>query len=1413
MASKPTIATAWMKVLPSLEGLQSALVRASKGAVLEPKVRPARDTASIFGNQAKVLGPLFSSTFAKSSAPGFKGALGNILASFKAPFISVGKTSAQGFLGGFSGFIGPQGISGYLKLGATAAGFAVVGRQVENVTKSIINMGDEWAGVIARVKNAVGETGNWNKALKDSTKAANSVGVSMEDLVNQSARLVLLAPETIPDYSTALKFTTLLNKNMIATGASSEEAASAARQITQALGKGIVNGDELNSIMENAPEIVRMLAKHLGVGVGQLKEMGRASKISGKALRDTVLENADRINKEFNAIPMTAKRASTAVKNSFNLAMSQSTVNFSKEIGTAIMSAVNDGHVDALAGSLSKALDHVSGKVGKVITNLIGQLAPVAEQTFSDVNTKPLMDVIDKVLNKLSTISAEELINDFKLLGVVSVIAFSGITHGLETMLRRIPLIGKQLVAVKRGFEAVTGAAFTMGGESVSAFGRMVDKLGDFLIKSSKAPASIAKINKSVEQFRNNLEGMDFSEMPRTFQHALDSVASGSGDVNKHIKNMDDVLQHLSKKSLKQLPEGFDTAFNRLRAQLSTTDTSFAGFGDNVKYQLDRVTKIISTSFKSADKIRIGLSVDPTVDMTSLRKSIGRSVGLLTGIKVPDFLTEPLGAIVASGLNVFNRLNSGIRSISSKMASAFNGKVLQSKAVQVAQEFVTSFIAKLSPIVPAISQKVSKMASAIGQLPGKARGGLKSFGTEFKNTLIDVMDIPPSVQQKFAKFGSFAGNIFSKVGSSAKGRLGNTFGVIGRSVQSVTNKFGGFGNAAMSALGKATSATLKFSGYALKGLGKSISGVGKGIANGIGALGRFSSRIGLTAAASSALTGALGVLFKVDPSQMTNQLQKMTDSAIGQLNKFTKQVPAMATAIAQQAPQMISAFTSVLPQLVTSVGSAVSTVATAISDNMPQLMNAFQIGLQTVFSQIPVLLPKLVEAFVSLFVGLAAALPNLIGSLADAFSATADALIPVLNEQLPKFIQAVADLLAGIGEKLPEMANKIADKLPELFQAISDSLINNLPQLLDGVIKLIEGVIAAFPQILPELITGVITLLNGLIENLPTFITLLVQALPTIIDELSQSLITSLPSLIDGVLQLINALVENLPTIIQVIIDNLPAIITSIVDAIVDNLPLLIEGTVQLILGLAEALPKLITAIIDKLPELLTTIGGSIVDNFPKIVRAFADGFVTLAANLPRLIGVVLRAIPGILSSLGRAFIGLGKEIVSHIGDIPDKIIGVFKGAGTWLKDAGHKILTGLLDGLKSAWKGVTDFVGGIGGWITQHKGPPAYDKIMLVKNGELIMQGLNKGLQNGFPQVQDMITGVNTELSSIGDGISASSNLRGMGKYNGMTAAELGKGRTVVQNFPAKIVRSDDDLYTAYPKMYRVAVNEAMGV
>ena len=1413
MPSGPTIATAWIKVLPSLDGLQAALVRQSKGAVLEPVVRPAKGTSSIFAASANSLANLFSSTFGKTSAPSFKGSMKNILDSLTGDFGATGRKGGELFAGGFSGFIGPSGISGYLKLGAASAGIAVVGRQISSVASAVLSLGDNWAGINARIQNAVGDTGDWHQALRDSEKAASSIGVKFSDIVDQSSRLALLAPETIPDYGTALKFTTLLNENMIATGASTEEAASATRQITQALGKGIVNGDELNSIMENAPEIARMLAKHLGVGVGQLKEMGKAGKITGADLRDAVLENADRINEEFNKMPMTTKRAITAIANSFELEMSGAAVNATTTIGNSLKRLVTEGYLADVAKGLSTALDSIVPHVGKVVDNLITQIGPHLSQSFADVNLQPFIDKINHVLDVLSSLSFSDMLNDLKIIGVVGGIAFSGVLGGVDRMLGRIPFVGKALVGMKRTLVNVGAAATTMGGEAVSAIGHVIDKAGKAVGSLGNITLGFSKTKKAVGEFAMSLEGMDFTALPKTFNNALDRVIKGTGNAEDNVEQLGLAISRLSEQAKTNLPAGFAQAFSSLEGRIKNSDTSVQGLTGRVTDFAQTSVKMLKTVAEQAQGLKIGLHVDsePTEhDLISLRKRITGTVANFTGIRIPDFLSEPFGAMVGTSINILGRLGSAIAFIPSKIKSVLDAQTMKSVGMTFAETFRTSFGNEFAKLIPDIQNFAGKAVQIIQQLPGKVSTGLKGFGNQLKDTLYSAMMIPPSVQQNIDNVANKIGGALSSVGNRVKSAFSNSFGIAGRSVRILAEHFGGLRSAGMSAFSAIGSAALKVSGKAISGVGKAVSGIGRAL----GGIGRAAASLGVTAAATSALTGALTQLWNADPSQFSDQFAKMAASMTANIDKFTTKAPKMAEAFAQAAPAMVRAFASALPALVNAASNVVTTLANAVTQNMPLLMNAFNIGLQAIFDQLPVILPALVQAFITLFTGLANAIPGMISMIGNGIVSLIGALVPIISSQLPVFVQAIGNMLTQIGAILPSLAQNIANALPALFQAVSNALPQMVGSLTQGIVNLVEGVIKVLPIMVPTLVQGVVQLLNGLINAIPQFIQAVLPMIPAIIQGISDTITTTLPVLIQGVLSLIQALVANLPTIIQSLVDAMPMIINTLVNAIVSNLPLLIQGAVDLVLGLVQALPQIIIALVNAMPMVLDTLGKAILDNFPKIIAAFGNGFITLAASLPRLIGVVLGAIPGILASLAGAFASLGVRIISNIADIPGRIIGLFAGAGSWLINAGKSILNGLLDGLKSAWKGVTDFIGGIGDWIVQHKGPPAYDKILLVQNGKLIMQGLNKGLTDGFASVQSFISAANSQLAQIGDittdPLYDAGRIRGA-NYDYATGYGRSNGKKIVQNFPAKIYREDDDLYTAYPQLQRIAMNEAM--
>ncbi|ATU19817.1 phage tail protein [Bifidobacterium choerinum] len=170
--------------------------------------------------------------------------------------------------------------------------------------------------------------------------------------------------------------------------------------------------------------------------------------------------------------------------------------------------------------------------------------------------------------------------------------------------------------------------------------------------------------------------------------------------------------------------------------------------------------------------------------------------------------------------------------------------------------------------------------------------------------------------------------------------------------------------------------------------------------------------------------------------------------------------------------------------------------------------------------------------------------------------------------------------------------------------------------------------------------------------------------------------------------------------------------------------------------------------------------------NVVGIIRGAWDG----CANGVRAIWqAVQNFFTGLCNGVRNAFNGLGngiRTIFANAGggvknawngvlnwfrNLPQSIMNIFANAGSWLWNAGANIINGLWDGLKSAWGNVTGWVGGLGDWIAAHKGPPAYDKILLVNNGKYIMQGFAKGLRQGFDaDVRTAISKANARLANM---------------------------------------------------------------
>lgn len=112
-----------------------------------------------------------------------------------------------------------------------------------------------------------------------------------------------------------IAFSETVNKMFALSGTTGTEASAAMLQLTQAMGSGVLRGDELNSIFEQSPIIIQTIADSLGVSVGEIRKLASEGEITADVVKNAILGASDDINEKFEAMPGTFAQIGTVFEN------------------------------------------------------------------------------------------------------------------------------------------------------------------------------------------------------------------------------------------------------------------------------------------------------------------------------------------------------------------------------------------------------------------------------------------------------------------------------------------------------------------------------------------------------------------------------------------------------------------------------------------------------------------------------------------------------------------------------------------------------------------------------------------------------------------------------------------------------------------------------------------------------------------------------------------------------------------------------------------------------------------------------------------------------------------------------------------------------------------------------------------
>ncbi len=219
--------------------------------------------------------------------------------------------------------------------------FAGVSLTLGSIVKTI----DEWKVIEGQVNNVTKSQQESKAVQKEIYNIASRTRQQYGSTAELFTSVARNAQELKKSTKDILLFTEDVSNAMLLGGGSAASQEAALVQLGQALGSGTLRGDELNSIMEQAPRLAKAIAEGMGTTIGQLRQMGSEGKLTAQDVFNAIRGQSDRLKMELGKMPWTVGQATNKMQNALG--------KFFKEFED------KTGIVDGIAKRMAKFADYI----------------------------------------------------------------------------------------------------------------------------------------------------------------------------------------------------------------------------------------------------------------------------------------------------------------------------------------------------------------------------------------------------------------------------------------------------------------------------------------------------------------------------------------------------------------------------------------------------------------------------------------------------------------------------------------------------------------------------------------------------------------------------------------------------------------------------------------------------------------------------------------------------------------------------------------------------------------------------------------------------------------------------------------------------------------------------------------------
>lgn len=215
--------------------------------------------------------------------------------------------------------------------------------------KALLGLSDKLTSTTARLNFLVDDGGSVEALEQKIMASAQRSRSAYLDTASAIASMGSNAGRAFSNNDGLIGFMELINKSFVIGGASAEGQAAAMLQLTQAMAAGALRGEELNSILENAPGIARAIESYMGIAEGSIKQYAEQGLITAEVVKNAMFASADEINAKFESMPLTWAQIATKMQNTALAAFDPVLTRLNQVANSAQFNTVINGAINGLA--------------------------------------------------------------------------------------------------------------------------------------------------------------------------------------------------------------------------------------------------------------------------------------------------------------------------------------------------------------------------------------------------------------------------------------------------------------------------------------------------------------------------------------------------------------------------------------------------------------------------------------------------------------------------------------------------------------------------------------------------------------------------------------------------------------------------------------------------------------------------------------------------------------------------------------------------------------------------------------------------------------------------------------------------------------------------------------------------------